>query len=224
MNPLHVDQYHNRISRSSGTMKRRILNLSKLICLEVLTIPGAVPPSSAPRMPPEADIVVPSVSHQRGPTDPGELEAFLDPIFTKKMEELHIPGAVFVLVKNGEGFFSKGYGYADLEKRTPVIPDRTIFRVGSVTKLLTTTAVMQLVERGLLNPDDDVNKYLKNFKVEENYPRPVTVANLLTHTAGFDYSSIGIIARSESEWMPLGQFLAKRMPPRVLPPLIWPVL
>lgn len=77
----------------------------------------------------------------------------------------HIPGAVFVLVKDGKIFFSKGYGYADLEQKIPVIPDKTLFRVGSISKLLTSTAVMQLAEQGKLKLDDDVNKYLNHFQI-----------------------------------------------------------
>ena len=195
-------------------MKKKMITFSRLAFSALLAVLVALLPCPVQGVPKQA----PSVLQKQGPTDPQELEAFLDPIFAKRMEELHIPGAVFVLVKKGEIFFGKGYGYANLEMRTPVIPDKTIFRVASVSKLLTATAIMQLIERELLNLDDDVNKYLKNFKLEGNYPKPVTVANLLTHTGGFDRSSIGIIARSESERMPLGQFLAKRMPPRVLPP------
>ena len=164
------------------------------------------------------DQVVSSVSCQQGPTDPVELEAFLNEFFARRMEELHIPGAVFVLVKDGEIFFAKGYGFADLEKQAPVIPDKTLFRVASLSKLFTATAVMQLYDRGLIDLDDDVNEYLRRFQLEDNYPEPVTFANLLTHTGGFDERYIGISARSESELVPLGQHLADRMPPRVFPP------
>ncbi|MFQ5892280.1 MAG: serine hydrolase domain-containing protein [Candidatus Methanofastidiosia archaeon] len=115
------------------------------------------------------------------------------------MKELHIPGAVFILVKDGEIFFAKGYGFANLEKKTPVIPDKTLFRVGSVSKLFTTTAIMQLYEKEMLNLDDDVNKYLRNFQLEDNYPQSVTIANLLTHTGGFDERLTGMAARSPSE-------------------------
>ena len=84
--------------------------------------------------------VLSAPSQQQGPTDPAELEAFLDGFFAQKMEELHIPGVAFVMVKDGQVFFSKGYGYADLEKQIPVDPAQTIFRAGSVSKLFTATA------------------------------------------------------------------------------------
>ena len=74
--------------------------------------------------------------------DPKELEAFLDPIFAEDMARQHIPGAVIAIVKDGRILFSKGYGYADLDKKTPVIADKTIFRIGSITKTFTTTSLV----------------------------------------------------------------------------------
>ncbi|MGD2166291.1 MAG: serine hydrolase domain-containing protein, partial [Anaerolineae bacterium] len=67
-----------------------------------------------------------------GPSDPEEMEAFLDDFFEAKMAELHIPGAAIVVVQGGQVFLSKGYGYADLARQTPVDPNRTAFRAGSV--------------------------------------------------------------------------------------------
>lgn len=83
-----------------------------------------------------------------GPIDPAELEAFLDDLITQQMEENHIAGATVAVVKDGELFFTKGYGYADLENQTPVVADQTLFSVGSLSKLFTWTAVLQLVEQG----------------------------------------------------------------------------
>ena len=151
-------------------------------------------------------------------TSPQELETWLDEFIAEQMEKLHVPGVTFSLVQNGELFFAKGYGYADLEQQIPVVADRTLFRVGSISKLFTATAIMQLVEKGLLNLDDDVNKYLPDFQIENNYPQPVTIANLLTHTAGFDRRFIGMLALEASDVIPLGEYLAARMPARVRPP------
>ncbi|MGB7443222.1 MAG: serine hydrolase domain-containing protein [Coleofasciculaceae cyanobacterium] len=159
-----------------------------------------------------------SPTPQTGLTNRHELETFIDTFFNEKMQTEHIPGAVFALVKDGKVFFSKGYGYADREKQIPISPDKTVFRVGSVSKLFTATAVMQLVEQGKLNLNDDVNNYLAQFHLKENYPKPVTVANLLTHTGGIEENFIGIAARSLAEITPLGEYLAKHLPPRALPP------
>jgi CubicO group peptidase (beta-lactamase class C family) len=144
-------------------------------------------------------------------TDPKEFEAFLDPIFAEQMKKMHIPGAAIAVVKDGKIFFSKGYGYANLETKTPVTADKTIFRIGSITKVFTATSLVQLAERRKINLNDDVNKYLKDFKIQNTYPQPVTFANLLTHTAGFDEINLGRKTTSEDRVIPLGEFLKARL-------------
>jgi len=147
------------------------------------------------------------------PLDAKDVESFLDKFFPEQMVKLHFPGAVFVLVKDGKVRFAKGYGYADLQNKRPVSPDRTAFRVASVSKLFTATAVMQLWEKRKINLNDDVNRYLKSFHLPNNYPKPVAIHDLLTHTGGFDEQFIGKAARTPSEIISLGPYLARRMPP-----------
>ncbi len=88
-------------------------------------------------------------------TDPQELETWLDEFMAEQMKKLHIPGGTFSLVQNGELFFAKGYGYANLERQIPVEADRTLFRVGSISKLFTAMAIMQLVEKELIDLEVD---------------------------------------------------------------------
>jgi hypothetical protein len=95
--------------------------------------------------------VSPAPTQPQGPTDRVELESFLDGYFVKTMEDYHIAGAAIAVVKDGKLFFTKGYGYADVEKGISVDPEETIFHIGSVGKLFTWTAVMQLVEQGKLD-------------------------------------------------------------------------
>src|SRR5262249_26784281 len=92
---------------------------------------------------------------QGGPSNPAELEAFVDQVFARRMAVNRTPGAVFVLVKNGRVMFMKGYGLASLEKRTHVTPELTLFRVASISKLFTATAIMQLYERGQIDLHQD---------------------------------------------------------------------
>jgi CubicO group peptidase (beta-lactamase class C family) len=155
---------------------------------------------------------------QDGPTDPAELEVFADAFFAEQMEVSHLPGAVFVVVKDGQTLFSKGYGYANLENQRPVVADETLFLPGSVGKVFAALAVMQLVEQGKLSLRSDVNEYLDDFQIPDTYPRPVTVGDLLTHSAGFDERFIGEAAATPEELLPLGQYLAQNMPPRTMPP------
>ena len=149
--------------------------------------------------------------------DAKELETLLDPIFAEQMEKLRIPGAVISVVRDGKIIFSKGYGVADVEKKTPVIPGKTIFRIGSITKVFTATAVMQLADQRRINLNDDVNKYLKGVRVPDAFSQPVTFHHLLTHTSGLDEISPGRRTSNEAEVIPLGAFLKTRIV-RHLPP------
>src|SRR3972149_8163654 len=135
--------------------------------------------------------VVPTLPSQApGPTDPAELEAFLDDLFAKDMEEYHIAGAAIAVVKDGKLFFAKGYGYADIENKIPVDPEQTIFSIGSVGKTFTWTAVMQLVQQGKLDLEADVNTYLA-FRIPDTYPAPLRLKHLMSHTSGFEDRLLG---------------------------------
>ena len=144
------------------------------------------------------------------------LERFLDSLLVAQMEKLHIPGLVISVVQGEDILLKKGYGLADLETERPMTPDETVVRIGSISKVFTATAVMQLVEQGRLGLDDDVNQHLRDFQLDAAFPEPVRVRHLLTHTGGFD-DGYAIAALSAAEVIPLGQYLATHMPPRVMP-------
>lgn len=146
-----------------------------------------------------------------------DLALLLDPIFAEQMAKSNIPGAAISIVKDGKVLFTKGYGYADIEKKTPVVPEKTIFRIGSITKVFTATAVMQLADRGRIKLKDDVNKYLKGIKVPATFPQPITFKDLLTHTSGLDEISPGRRTSDETKVVPLGEFLKTRLV-RLSPP------
>ena len=165
--------------------------------------------------PEQAEPITPS---RQGPTDRAELEAFLEGIMASHMESYHIGGATLAVVKDGEIFFAKGYGYADVKEKKPVIADKTLFRSGSISKLFTWTAVMQLVEQGKIDLNADINIYLKDFKIPDTYPEPITMTHLLTHTPGFEDVINEMAARRAEDLVPLAEFLERKMPARVLPP------
>lgn len=152
------------------------------------------------------------------PSTPAEMDAFMGGLITRGLHEYHIPGAVFLFVKDGRVFFQKGYGYANLEKKIPFDPERTVVRVASNSKLYTATAVMQLVEKGRIRLDADVNTYLKDMRIPNTYPCPITMWNLLTHTAGFDEKNLGMSTLDEKDVVPLGEFMKNNMPERVMEP------
>ncbi len=150
--------------------------------------------------------------------DSAALSRFLDSLIVPGLERHHIPGLVLVVVRDSNVMFERGYGYADLERRVPFNPESTVIRIASISKLFTGTAVMQLVEQGRLDLHTDINRYLTRFQVEEWPGRPVTLHALLTHTAGFDDRAIGKSARTQETQVPLGDFLARRLPPLIMPP------
>lgn len=154
----------------------------------------------------------------RGLEDPGAFGLLADSMMTAAMARHRVPGGVLVVVHDGGIFFARGYGYENLERKTRVDPDRTIFRAASVSKVFTATAAMQLVERKELALDVDVNRYLKRLQVVPSYREPVTLFHLLTHTAGFDERNIERKAVSAAGVESLGAYLARRLPARIAPP------
>jgi CubicO group peptidase (beta-lactamase class C family) len=149
---------------------------------------------------------------------PEELEAFVDGFVGAEREAYDVAGITVAVVKDGQVYFAKGYGWADVEHQVPVDAKETLFRPGSVSKLFTWTAVMQLVEQGKLDLDTDVNTYLTQFKVPATFEGPITLRHALTHTAGLEDGGIGyLMARNPGEIVPLARSLAAHIPARVRP-------
>jgi CubicO group peptidase (beta-lactamase class C family) len=152
-------------------------------------------------------------------TNPVALESFVDGLMAAQMDHYRVPGAVVSIVKDGEVLFAKGYGYADVTRRTRIDPATSLFRIASTTKLFTWTAVMQLVEQGKLDLDTDVNVYLKSVKVPATFPQPITLRHLMTHTAGFDRTGVGFeISTDLQHEKSIARTLAAHMPARIRPP------
>ena len=194
-----------------------VLPAALLLGFSVVAPPTSVIPEvEAAPLQPGRDAGVTSADPP-GPTDPAELEAFLDELLARQMEEDHIPGAAVAVVRDGEVLLAKGYGYADLENGIPVDPERTVFRIGSSGKVFTWTAVMQLVEQGKLDLNADINTYL-DFRIPDTYPQPITLEHLLTHTAGFEESWFETFTLDPEDVLPPGEWLATHMPARVRPP------
>ena len=150
-------------------------------------------------------------------------EGILDDLFYTQMEELHVPNAAMAVVADGNVVYLKGYGYTDLESQRPVDPVTSLFRVGSVAKLFTWTAVMQLVEQGVLDLNADVNEYL-DFQIPSQLidgrqsPEPITLAHLMAHTAGFESYPDAIFRLSSESLLPLDEHVRTYLPGRAFPP------
>jgi CubicO group peptidase (beta-lactamase class C family) len=159
-------------------------------------------------------------------TSPPELTAedvgaYLDGFVPAQINRDDIAGVVVVVVKDGSILFSKGYGYSDVKKKTPVSVDSTMFRPGSVSKLFTWTAVMQQVEQGKLDLDKDVNTYL-GFKIPEAFGKPITLRHIMTHSPGFEEVIKDLFVADAKKMPTLEQYLSTHIPKRIFPPFETP--
>jgi CubicO group peptidase (beta-lactamase class C family) len=167
---------------------------------------------------PATTATVPEATAPAGaPLTKDDVEAWLDGFLPYALHTADIAGAVVVVVKDGQVLAQKGYGYSDVAARTPVDPELTLFRPGSVSKLFTWTAVMQLVEQGKLDLDADVNGYL-DFKMPDRDGKPITLRNVMTHTPGFEEQVKGLMGKEGEALTPLDQHLKAWVPTRVFAP------
>ena len=184
--------------------------------------PAAQPastPTAAPAPPAER---APAARLAAGQAIPAaDLEAFVDGYVRHAMARDHIGGVTVSVVQNGQVVLKKGYGFASLEPRRPVDPDRTLFRIGSISKTFTWIALMKEVEAGRIRLDAPVNLYLPE-KVQvrdQGYDQPVRVQNLMDHSAGFEDRVLGqLFERDFQRVRPLDLYLRQERPRRVHAP------
>jgi CubicO group peptidase (beta-lactamase class C family) len=177
-----------------------------------------VPQETAPAKTPTAAAVAPPTVPAPAPAlTQQDVNAWLDGYIPYALASADIAGAVVVVVKDGQVLTEKGYGYADVKSHRPVDPKGTLFRPGSVSKLFTWTAVMQQVEAGKIDLDADVNKYL-DFKIPPYDGKPVTMRDLMTHTAGFAETIKHLFPGDAKALLPLDRFISGWTPNRIFPP------
>lgn len=174
-----------------------------------------VPPGTPPG---NEFATIPNVSPQ--PTGAGPFDSiakFMDDKLSAQLASGQFAGAVAVVVKDGAVVFSMPYGLADVEAGVAPSPEETLFRAGSISKMFTWTAVMQLYEAGKLDLKADVNTYLHRMPpIPEAFGTHVSMANLMTHTGGFEDNKLGwLIAGSVNDLVPLPESLARHRPARV---------
>jgi CubicO group peptidase (beta-lactamase class C family) len=144
------------------------------------------------------------------------LARVIDPLMANWIDKRKGPGAVVVVVKRDATIFAKGYGFSDIEAKTPFTADATLVRPGSISKLFNGIAVMQLVDAGKLDLDRDVNGYIDFAIPVPEGGVPVTLRRLLKHRAGFEEHVKGLFSNSR-EPAPLGPWLARNLPRRLFP-------
>jgi CubicO group peptidase (beta-lactamase class C family) len=192
-----------------------------LAALAALAIPasGQAPAQLQPTKTPAAVLPasVPATGTDAHDLTKADVDAWLDGFMPYALKAGAIPGAVVVVVKDGQPLTTRGFGYSDVKAQKPVDPSLTLFRPGSVSKLFTWTAVMQQVQAGKLDLDKDVNTYL-DFKIPPRNGKPVTLRNIMTHTAGFAETAKYLIEFGDVKPKPLGAVLSRWSPPRIYDP------
>jgi CubicO group peptidase (beta-lactamase class C family) len=176
--------------------------------------PGPVESPAAPAASPPPPASPDSNAH---PLERADLEAWLDGMVPFALKAGEMAGAVVVVVKDGAVLLQKGYGYADVKKRLPMDPERTMVRIGSTSKLFTWTAVMQLVAQGKLDLNRDINDYL-DFKTSHDFDKPITLLDLMNHRGGFE-EGLKDILRTQTRDLPSTESYLKEHPrPMLFPP------
>jgi len=154
---------------------------------------------------------------QPAPLTKADVDAWLDGFVPYALDTGDIAGAVVVVVKDGRVLTQRGFGYADVKSRKPVDPATTLFRPGSISKTFTWTAVMQLVAAGKIDLDRDVNAYL-DFKIPAAFGKPITMRDLMTHTAGFEESGKYLFVFDPKQKLALDAVLKRWIPRRISAP------
>jgi CubicO group peptidase (beta-lactamase class C family) len=190
-----------------------VLGLSVAIAQPTATL-VPTPQTKAAQVEAPPVTAVPAATSELNATD---LNAWLDGYMPYAIAKGDIPGAVVVVVKDGQVLTERGYGYANLAKKTKVDPKTTLFRPGSISKLFTWTALMQQVEQGKVDLNADVNKYI-DFKIPPYEGKPVTVLNLMTHTPGFEEAVKDLITLGEKSQVPYDTLLKRWTPKRIYAP------
>ncbi len=154
---------------------------------------------------------------RRSRPDLGALPAYLDAQIPAYLSEFGIASAAAAVVQDGEVVHLGAYGMADAAAQRPMDAERTVVHIGSLGKTFTATAVMQLVEQGLIDLDEDVSAYI-DFDIPQTYAQPVTIRRLLTHTSGFEARDIGAILTERGALPSTRDYLLRNLPERVRPP------
>jgi CubicO group peptidase (beta-lactamase class C family) len=153
-----------------------------------------------------------------GTLDSAAVQKWADAYFQTAMARSHAPGAVVVIVDHGRIIYLKGYGVTTPAGGHPIDPNNTLFRLGSITKVLTAITATQLIEEGKIDPDSDVNRYLKRIQAPRAFGAPVTVRNLLAHEGGFGADLRGVDAPTNAKADISPAEMQRLLVPRVRPP------
>jgi CubicO group peptidase (beta-lactamase class C family) len=194
-------------------IKKEYFNKKKMIILMGLFVLMLIGYPVSAQVQASASDVTPAVDH----VNSNKLEVVLDGYLPEKMKAAHVPGLVVVVVKQGIILLSKGYGYADLNNKTPMTSKKAV-RAGSVSKPVLGTAVLQLVEQGLLKLNAPVSEYIADLDFKDDFGPASTIAQLLNHQSGYPDTIVKSHAPTIEGWEPLSKVLAADLPQRTMAP------
>lgn len=110
----------------------------------------------------------------------------IDSLILSKMKDNRIVGLSIGLVKDGELFYTKGYGFTSVDSLYKVT-EHTVFHTASITKVFTASAIMQFVERGEIKLTDKLTDHLPDFKMKDLRYQQITIEHILTHSSGLPW-------------------------------------
>jgi CubicO group peptidase (beta-lactamase class C family) len=147
-----------------------------------------------------------------------QLEGFVDGVLAGALARRETVGATVAVVQGGSRLLLKGYGYANAEQQVPVDPLTTLFRVGSISKVPVWMTMLQLAEQGVLSLDDPVKDHLQTVVLEDRFPAPILIRQLMTHSSGFEDRVYGLFTDGSARVPPLADYLAQNAPRQLFRP------
>lgn len=150
-------------------------------------------------------------NEETGPPAQEAIKTFTENYFKTALENHHVPGIAISYFKDDSIIYSAGFGYIDIENQVPVSPTTSVFRVGSITKLLPMIGLLQQREAGKINLMADITSYTEEFGPLSEFETPVTAHHLLSHTDGFGTRDLGTFFKDETEIVPLEEVLKKEL-------------
>ena len=201
-----------------------VLLLSLGLLIGSMRVVGATSEAMAevnPATPPGSSVAS-ATSHLQAtpeghPLTAADASAYIDGLMPYGLETGDIAGSAVVVIKGGMILVSKSYGYADVAAHRKFTVDDTLVRLGSISKLFTWTALMQQVELGHVALDADVNRYL-DFAIPETCGGPITVRDLMTHTAGFEEVAKDLYFLAPHPLTSIGSYVRTHIPACLFPP------
>lgn len=202
-------------SLRSRTMRMQLKKMLGLILILSLVFSPLAVLAEAPVPPPETEET--TLEAQLPELTAESASEFLEQFFSEPELSQYFHGAAVTIVKDGEVLAEEGFGLADVDNVETVDPENTVFRIASVSKVFTAVAIMQLVEEGKLELEEDIRTYLVDIDFENPYDAPVTIAHLLTHTTGFEIRdpNPGDIHANFEQFVEIEDYVRDNMPPVV---------